>query len=184
MKRWQRWMAVTTSIVGIGALGVPVAADATTSCAVSWGSRAKSAMVQGTSTSSSLVDVRGGRHACYDRLVLDLAGSGGARVRYVSAVPYQARGGSIPLRGGAFLEILTGPSYDASTGAGTYVPANDHELVDAAGWRTVRQVADGDSFEGQTTLGVGVRARLPFRVFGVAGPGHGSRLVIDVAHRW
>jgi len=29
-----------------------------------------------------------------------------------------------------------------------------------------------------------VRARLPFRVFVLAGPGNGSRLVIDVAHRW
>jgi hypothetical protein len=29
-----------------------------------------------------------------------------------------------------------------------------------------------------------VRARLPFRVFVLRGPGSGSRLVIDVAHRW
>ena len=38
------------------------------------------------------------------------------------------------------------------------------------------------SFEGQTTIGLGVRARLPFRVFVLAGPGSGSRLVVDVAH--
>lgn len=30
----------------------------------------------------------------------------------------------------------------------------------------------------------GVRARLPFRVFVLDGPGSGSRLVVDVAHRW
>jgi hypothetical protein len=29
-----------------------------------------------------------------------------------------------------------------------------------------------------------VRARLPFRVFTLAGQGEGSRLVIDVAHQW
>jgi hypothetical protein len=40
------------------------------------------------------------------------------------------------------------------------------------------------SFEGQTQLGIGVRARLPFRVFSLDGPGTGSRLVIDVAHQW
>jgi hypothetical protein len=40
------------------------------------------------------------------------------------------------------------------------------------------------SFEGQTTLGLGVRARLPFRAFVLPGPGSGSRLVVDVAHRW
>ena len=37
---------------------------------------------------------------------------------------------------------------------------------------------------GQTTLGLGVRARLPFRAFVLAGPGDGSRLVVDVAHLW
>jgi hypothetical protein len=29
-----------------------------------------------------------------------------------------------------------------------------------------------------------VRARLPFRVLTLDGPGAGTRLVIDVAHRW
>jgi excinuclease UvrABC ATPase subunit len=38
--------------------------------------------------------------------------------------------------------------------------------------------------EGQSTIGFGVRARLPFRVFVLQGPGAGSRFVIDVAHRW
>jgi hypothetical protein len=33
-------------------------------------------------------------------------------------------------------------------------------------------------------LGLGVRARLPFRVFTLDGPGSMSRLVIDVAHHW
>ena len=53
-----------------------------------------------------------------------------------------------------------------------------------AGYSTFRQVAWAGSFEGQTTVGLGVRARLPFRVFALTGPGTGSRLVIDVAHRW
>ena len=35
-----------------------------------------------------------------------------------------------------------------------------------------------------TTLGVGVRARLPFRVTMLPGPGGHTRLVLDVAHRW
>ncbi|BAS14136.1 conserved hypothetical protein [Arthrobacter sp. Hiyo8] len=45
-------------------------------------------------------------------------------------------------------------------------------------------MAFAGSFEGYTSLGLGVRARLPFRVFTLAGPGTGSRLVIDVAHMW
>ena len=37
-------------------------------------------------------------------------------------------------------------------------------VVNVTGFRTFRQVAWGGSFEGSTTLGLGVRARLPFRV--------------------
>jgi hypothetical protein len=45
-------------------------------------------------------------------------------------------------------------------------------------------VAWAGSFEGQTTLGFGVRARLPYRVLTLAGQGQGTRLVIDIAPRW
>jgi hypothetical protein len=56
--------------------------------------------------------------------------------------------------------------------------------VDVTGFRTFRQVAYLGGFEELTQLGLGVRARLPFRVFLLDGPGDGSRLVIDVARRW
>ena len=49
---------------------------------------------------------------------------------------------------------------------------------------TFRDVVWAGSFEGITSVGLGVRARLPSRAFVLAGPGDGSRLVIDVAHRW
>jgi hypothetical protein len=52
------------------------------------------------------------------------------------------------------------------------------------GWQTFRQIAWAGSFEGQSTIGLGVRAKLPFRVLVLQGPGAGSRFVIDVAHRW
>ena len=61
-------------------------------------------------------------------------------------------------------------TYDTTTGAPTYVPADRNELVNVTGWRTFRQVAYGGSFEGYTTIGVGLRARLPFRVFTLSGP--------------
>ena len=57
-------------------------------------------------------------------------------------------------------------------------------MADVAGYRTLRDVVYGGTFEGYTTFGVGVRARLPFRVLTLAGPDGGSRIVIDVAHRW
>ena len=47
------------------------------------------------------------------------------------------------------------------------------------GFRTFRQVAGAGSSEGYTSEGLGVRARLPFRVFTLAGPGNTVRLVID-----
>ena len=58
------------------------------------------------------------------------------------------------------------------------------ELIDTTHFRTFRHVAWAGSFEGMTTIGLGVTARLPFRAFVLPGPGDGSRLVIDVAHRW
>jgi hypothetical protein len=130
--------------------------------------------------------VRAGQHPCYDRLVLDFAaGPSKFHVRYVSAVTTQGRGDALPLRGGAFLDVVAlTTTYDVNTGAATYLPANRHELVNVKGWRTFRQVAFGGSQEGYTTIGLGVRARLPFRVFTLRGPDAHSRLVIDVAHRW
>ncbi|WP_425557254.1 AMIN-like domain-containing (lipo)protein [Kribbella aluminosa] len=35
-----------------------------------------------------------------------------------------------------------------------------------------------------STIGLGVRARLPFRVCTLVGPGSDTRLVVDVAHQW
>ena len=62
--------------------------------------------------------------------------------------------------------------------------ANKSELTDVTGYQTFRQVAWAGSFEGYSSLGLGVRARLPFRVQTLPGPGAGSRLVLDVAHFW
>ena len=79
--------------------------------------------------------------------------------------------------------ILRAPAYTAG-GQATYRPADKANLVDVDDYRTLRQVAWAGSFEGQSTVGVGVRARLPFRVLVLDGPGDGARLVIDVAHGW
>jgi hypothetical protein len=182
-------LAVGTVLALVAALAfvTPAAAQAGSWCGIRWGSLDKAVTGVPGFGPSPLINVRAGRHGCYDRLVMDFRGSGAsaARVRYVRAVPHQARSEPLSLRGGAFLEIvLLTTSYDINTGASTYTPANPHELVDVNGWRTFRQAADGGSFEGYTTIGLGVRARLPFRVFSLAGPGCHSRLVIDVAHHW
>jgi hypothetical protein len=132
-----------------------------------------------------VVNIRSGRHACFDRLVLDVAGdAGGYTVRYVGGFAEDGSGAPVPARGGAKLLVTAfAPSYD-DAGRATYDPADDRAVVDVTGYRTLRQVVWLGSFEGYTSIGAGVRARLPFRVFLLDGPGSGSRIVVDVAHRW
>jgi hypothetical protein len=151
-------------------------------CGQVWGSTPKSVL---TMSSATVTGVRAGRHACFDRLVVDLRGPvAGYSVAYVPQVRADGSGHVVPVRGGARLQVVvTAPSYDADYNL-TYRPTNRRELVRVSGFRTFRQVAWAGSFEGYTSFGLGVRARLPFRVFILPGPGDGSRLVIDVGHRW
>ncbi|TDD71999.1 hypothetical protein E1262_04600 [Jiangella aurantiaca] len=179
----RRTIAVLIALLAaVLAYTVAPTASAAPYCGIRWGSLPERAAATDT---APLVDVRAGRHTCFDRLVLDFAGDAdGYSVRYVSAVRMDGSGQLVPLRGGAYLEVVAiAPAYD-DAGRSTYRPANPRELVSVSGWRTFRQVAWAGSFEGQTTIGLGVRARLPFRAFTLDGPGDGSRLVIDVAHRW
>ncbi|MGH8929145.1 MAG: AMIN-like domain-containing (lipo)protein [Egibacteraceae bacterium] len=160
---------------------MPAGATAAPFCGITWGSRAKSAEPMVT---SPITGVRTGQHRCYDRLVVDLKGPApGYRVSYVPEVTQDGSGLQVMLRGGAKLQVVVlAPAYDTK-GRPTF-PIGDRELAGVKDFRTFRQVAGAGSFEGQTTIGLGVRAPLPFRVFTLPGPGANSRLVIDVAHRW
>ncbi|QNF93221.1 hypothetical protein [Janibacter sp. YB324] len=190
-------MTTTTSVrIGVGLtaaaaallLTAPAAAPATsgsTACSTSWGSLAKAN--DRHYSLGTLTDVRSGRHACFDRLVVDVdrpRHSLSYDVRYVPTFREDGSGTVIPLRGGAKLQVVVRtPAYDDDFDP-TYSPANRKELVDTTGYRTLRQVAWGGSWEGQSTMGIGTRARLPFKVTELDGPGDRSRLVIDVAHTW
>ena len=157
----------------------------TSTCSAPWGSLAK----QRTSSSTKrIVNVRSGRHACFDRLVVDINDAGlgtpGFDVRYVARVAQDGSGATVPLRGDARLRLIVrAPAYDEN--GSTYEAANWNELVNVSGYRTFRQVAWAGTFEGQTTIGIGVRARLPMRAFVLRGAdGTGHRVIVDVAHRW
>ena len=179
-------VAVAVLLAALGALVVSPAAATQGFCGQTWGSLPKGLGHDDPGYPPTVVTgVRGGRHTCFDRLTFVLGGPVlGYRVEYVPQVTSDGSGAAIPLRGGAFLDIvLSAPSYDAS-GQPTYQPADRARVVDVRGWSTFRQVAFGGSFEARTTFGLGVRARLPFRVFTLAGPGTGSRVVVDVGHRW
>lgn len=181
MKKLISWLAALVLAVGTG-LVAPAATAADPYCGITWGSLQK---VSAPYTQGRLTDVRSGRHACFDRLVLDVDGApAGYQVRYVDQVVADGSGSTVPVRGGARLQVIANaPAYDEA-GYATYTPADRRELVDVTGYTTFRQAAWAGSFEGRTSIGLGVRARLPFRVVVLEGPGSGSRLVVDVAHRW
>ncbi|WP_258804924.1 AMIN-like domain-containing (lipo)protein [Pseudarthrobacter sp. NS4] len=182
MKKLTIWLTAILMAVGLGIV-VPGPASATTSyCGLVWGSLTKTS---DTTSTASITNVRTGQHYCFDRMVVDLNGpAAGYTVRYVPQVVQDGSGFTVPVRGNARLQVtVKAPSYDGN-GNATYNPANKAELSNVSGYQTFRQVVYAGSFEGQTNFGVGVRARLPFRVFTLDGPGSGSRLVLDVAHFW
>lgn len=183
MKKLSAWLTAIIMALGLGLLA-PVAASATTSyCGLVWNSLGKSNQAM---SGASVTNIRSGQHTCFDRLVININGkAAGYKVRYVSKLVQDGSGQPIKLRGGAFLQLTVhSPSYDSATGKATFVPANRSEVTNVSTYQTFRQVAWAGSFEGHTALGLGVRARLPFKVFTLAGPGTGSTLVVDVAHHW
>lgn len=192
--RFSRLPLLLFSVIALVVAGLltPVSASAAPYCGIYWGSLAKQGMLSGDGP-DYLSNVRAGQHDCYDRLVLDLETSGLSQpsanwwVQYVSQVPAGESDKPLPMRGGAFITIRFTGSAHTPDWVFTYNPVNPLELVNVTGYRTFRQVALAEDFEGQIVIGLGVRARLPFRVStlpsGTSWP-YGARLVIDVAHQW
>jgi hypothetical protein len=188
-KRRGRLKVVVALLAVLAAAGLAVAPAAAAKrpfCRQPWGSNAKQLGNNDPGFPPTLLTgVRAGRDACFDRLVLDLSGPAtGYRVEYVPQVTQDGSGAPIPLRGGAFLQIVLSAAAHDQAGRPTYRPANRAEIVDVRGFPTFRQAAFGGTFEGLTTLGLGVRARLPFRVLVLPLPAGRSRVVVDVSHRW
>lgn len=174
-------LGLTPASPAVTAAATPALAPASY-CDLDWGSLPES---RSHTSKATVTDIRAGRHSCYDRLVIELKGKvKGYDVRYVKAVYTEGQGRRVPLSGDADLRIIVkAPAYD-SDGDATYHPDSRTRAVSVSGFRTFKQVAFLGSDEGQTSFGLGTRARLPFRTFTLDGPGGRSRLVIDVAHRW
>lgn len=159
------------------------------SCASeAWGTGARN----GTPVMSAapLYLVRVGQHPCYDRVVFDVNGpeAVGYTVRYVPVVAADGSGKPVPVAGRAVLEVVVrAPMLGTDNQGhqpGSRVPALGEDLVARsrlAGWDSLRQVAYAGSFEGQTTTAIGVRERLPFRVFVTGDRGY-RHIVVDIAH--
>lgn len=176
-------VGTTLTATAVPAVATQAAPARATTCPTGWGSTAKT---DTDSTTTPVRDIRTGRHDCFDRMVVDLPGAGrgdlGYSVRYVDRLYQDGSGRPVPVAGGAVLEVrVAAPSYTPGTGEPTYPARAGRPLpgVDLTGYRTFRDARFAGSFEGETQVGLGVRARLPFRVLEL--PGH---LVIDVAHTW
>ncbi|HYH32212.1 MAG TPA: hypothetical protein VD903_17735 [Pseudonocardia sp.] len=177
-------LTVVLVLTGIALPVTAASASAPSTCDTPWGSTVERVDEMGR---APVVGVRTGRHDCFDRVVFSLDGpAAGYSVEYVDEVRQDGSGAVIPVPGGARLSVrIHHPAHDDAGNTTLVPPASAGQPVaDVAGYSTLRSVVFASSFEGDTVLGVGVRARLPFRVLVLDGPAGGARLALDVAHGW
>jgi len=168
---FRRLSALLSGLLVCAAVGLVTAppAAAGASCGQVWGSQAKGG---GSANDMTLVAIRTGRHACYERLVLQFDEPLlGWSANYTNA-PLLTRE-----RGGASLNVNAFTKTPPLTLALT-----DRRVANVGGYRTFRDVRSTSAVT--TAIQLDVRSRLPFRAFVLPGPDGGSRLVIDVGHRW
>ncbi|GAB6937379.1 AMIN-like domain-containing (lipo)protein [Isoptericola variabilis] len=127
-----------------------------------------------------VTDVRVGRHDGFDRVVLDLEGTGapGWSVQYVDAAADDGSGEPVAVDGDGVLQVrLSGM---AMPGEDPDIAEYDGATLDPEGTDAVEEVVYRFWFEGYTTAFVGVdEPGLPFRVFALEDP---ARVVVDVRH--
>jgi hypothetical protein len=165
-------VAAAAVTAGLALTSLPASADlgAPTSTASRSVSRSPSPIPR-------LFGIRTGRHATFDRVVLDLRGGApGYRVGYVKTVREDGSGKVVDLRGRAQLLVRLSPAQaHRNNGTATYTGSR-RILVDDPELREVALVGD---FEGVVSVGLGVRAKHGFRVLTLHDP---TRIVIDIAH--
>ncbi len=173
-------LSVMLGTVAVGSVGT--AGAATPYCGITWGSLAKAAA---PSREAPVANVRTGRQDCFDRVVFDFDGAAdGYQVEYVPDFRTDGQGRQLTVAGGAILRVGLRANVFDQLGHLHYAHADGDHVADVGGYQTLRDVVFGGCFEGHTSFGVGVRARLPFRVFTLAGPDWHSRIVVDIAQKW
>lgn len=124
-----------------------------------------------------VVNLRVGRHATYDRLVVDFQGKlPGYDVGYVKELRYDGSGDRVPLDGARFLQIRVTPAVaHDSHGHSVY----EGPQLQRYQMPTLRGVAFLGDYEGTVSFGVALSHVDTFRVLEVSAP---NRLVIDLHH--
>ncbi|MGW7479288.1 AMIN-like domain-containing (lipo)protein [Nonomuraea muscovyensis] len=125
---------------------------------------------------SLVTGVRFGRHATFDRIVIDFDGPvPGHTVQWTDELVQEGSGKPIDLGGRACLSVLLTPAV-------AHTEAGEPTWTGGAAPTSLGNVTDviraGD-FEGRVLIGLAARSPRPFRVAGYTRP---DRLVIDVAH--
>jgi hypothetical protein len=129
----------------------------------------------GAQSAPTLVAVRAGRHAGFDRVVFEFRGDVPAtrRIRYVDQLTEDASGEPVSLAGGANLEVVfDGANAHDDRGRPTVSPRHF-----SPGFTALKEVARTGDFEAVVSYGLGVDQQRPFTVSTLSGP---SRLVIDI----
>jgi hypothetical protein len=125
----------------------------------------------------TVTDIRIGRHDGFDRVVLDVEGTGtpGWDVRYVDQASSQGSGDPVEVAGEAVLQVtVTGAGYPFDTGVDEYAQSGP---LSAAGTEVVTEVVFDATYEGTTVAFIGTAAEAPFRVQLLENP---TRVVVDV----
>ena len=135
--------------------------------------------------------VRAGQHPCYDRIVFDVNGprAVGFGARYVPGeVTADPSAEPVPTAGTAALQVVVrapavgyGTSGHQPWRAADQVNDPYYTAEQLQGWGSLREVRFAGSFEGITTVAVGVEAELPFRVGSYEQDGI-SHVYLDIAH--
>lgn len=142
---------------------------------------------QDGSSADPLTAVRIGKNDCYERVVFDIDGPGeaGFLVRYVDAVHADGSGEEVALPGKAYLEVILRASMRGyADGKDVFAKTGDYLYSEAQlkSWQTLQAIRFAGFFEGQSTIGIGLRAKVPFRAFTLLDKTTQQRkLVVDVA---
>jgi hypothetical protein len=178
--RFRRLVAVLAGAAAVSAAVLTGAADAHTTSLGKPTSTKTVVVTRYPDPVPLVLNLRLGRHATFDRAVVDLSGPlTGYRVGYVKKLTYDGSGAPVPLSGKAFLEIALSPA-DAHAFVGEHaLNVYSGPRLTRPGMPTIKGVAFTGDFEAVVSFGLALDHKAGFRVFTLKNP---NRLVIDVAH--